>query len=83
MDQITVDQLVNLAFAVEDGDPFDWGVFKEGREQTMKMIAASVLEQFQKTEYTQDDLIIMMASITKLVTENMILHTKLMRKNEV
>ena len=83
MDQITVDQLVNLAFAVEDGDPFDWGVFQQGREETMKMIAASVLEQFQKTEYTQDDLIIMMASITKLVTENMILHTKLMKKNEV
>ena len=83
MDQITVDQLIDIAFAVEEGDPFDWGAFKQGKEETMKMIAASVLEQFQKTEYTQDDLIIMMASITKLVTENMILHTKVLRKDEV
>ena len=83
MDQITVDQLIEVAFAVEEGDPFDWGVFKQGKEETMKMIAASVLEQFQKDSYTDQDLIIMMASITKLITENMILHTKLMRKNEV
>ena len=83
MDQITVDQLIDIAFAVEEGDPFDWGAFKQGKEETMKMIAASVLEQFHKTEYTQDDLIIMMASITKLVTENMILHTKVLRKDEV
>ena len=83
MDKITLDQLIEVAFAVEEGDPFDWGVFKQGKEETMKMIAASVLEQFQKDSYTDQDLIIMMASITKLITENMILHTKLMRKNEV
>lgn len=83
MDQITIDQLIEVAFAVEEGDPFDWGVFKQGKEETMKMIAASVLEQFQKESYTDQDLIIMMASITKLITENMILHTKMMRKNEV
>ena len=83
MDKITLDQLIEVAFAVEEGDPFDWGVFKQGKEETMKMIAASVLEQFQKDTYTDQDLIIMMASITKLITENMILHTKLMRKNEV
>ena len=83
MDQINIDQLIEVAFAVEEGDPFDWGVFKQGKEETMKMIAASVLEQFQKDSYTDQDLIIMMASITKLITENMILHTKVMRKNEV
>ena len=83
MDKITIDQLIEVAFAVEEGDPFDWGVFKQGKEETMKMIAASVLEQFQKDSYTDQDLIIMMASITKLITENMILHTKVMRNNEV
>ena len=79
MAKITIDQLVELAFAVEEGDPFDWNSFKQGKEQAMKMIAASILEQFDKEEVTDRDHIIMLATITKLVTENMILHTQLMQ----
>jgi len=79
MAKINIDQLVELAFAVEEGDPFDWNAFKQGREQAMRMIAASILEQFDKDEITDRDHIIMLATITKLVTENMILHTQLMQ----
>ena len=79
MAKITIDQLVELAFAVEEGDPFDWNSFKQGKEQAMKMIAASILDQFDKEEVTDRDHIIMLATITKLVTENMILHTQLMQ----
>jgi hypothetical protein len=50
----------------------------------MKMIATSILEQFDKEVVTDADRLILLATITKLVTENMILHTKLMqRSNEV
>jgi hypothetical protein len=77
MAQITVEELIEIAFAVEQGDPFDWGVFSKGQEETMKMIATSIVEQFDKESYTQNDIVIMLATITKLVTENMILHTKL------
>jgi hypothetical protein len=84
MAKITLEELCDIAFAVEEGDPIDWGVFAKGQEQTMKMIAASILEQFDKEEITDADRLIMLATITKLVTENMILHTKLMkRSNEV
>lgn len=85
MAKITLEELIDIAFAVEEGDPFDWGAFKQGKEQTMKMIAASILEQFDKEEITDADRLILLATITKLVTENMILHTKLMGtlKNEV
>jgi len=76
MSQVTVDQLCELAFAVNEGDPIDWNQFKEGREQAMKMIAASVLEHYSKPAYTSDDVLVMMATITRLITENMILHTK-------
>ena len=85
MAKITLEELIDIAFAVEEGDPFDWGAFKQGKEEAMKMIGTSILEQFDKEEITDADRLILLATITKLVTENMILHTKLMGmlKNEV
>ncbi len=78
MAKITLDELVDIAFAHEEGDPFDWGVFKDGQQQAMRMIGASILEQFDKEDITDADRLILLATITKLVTENMILHTKLL-----
>ena len=79
MDKVDIDVLVDLAFAVEEGDPIDWNLFKNGKEQSMKMIAASVIDQFDKNEYTQDDKLIIMSTITKLIVENFILHARLMK----
>jgi len=78
MAKITLDELIDIAFAHEEGDPIDWGLFREGQEQTMKMIGSSILEQFDKDDITDADRLILLATITKLVTENMILHTKLL-----
>lgn len=78
MAKITIEELIDIAFAVEKGDPFDWGAFKQGKPEAMKMIATSVIDQFSKEEYTSEDLLIMLATITKLLTENMILHSKLL-----
>jgi len=78
MAKISIDDLVDIAFAVEDGDPIDWGKLRQGREQAMRMIAASIIEQFDKEVYSDDDRLVVLATITKLVTENMILHTKLL-----
>jgi len=78
MDKIDLDTLIELAFSVEEGDPIDWGMFGEGQQQTMRMIGASVLEQFDK-EMTSEHKLIMLSVITKLVTENMILHAQLMK----
>lgn len=85
MAKITLDELIDIAFAHEEGDPFDWGSFKQGKEQAMRMIGASILEQFDKEDMDDADRLILLATITKLVTENMILHTKIMgmAKNEV
>lgn len=82
MAKINLDELCDIAFAVEEGDPFDWGVFKQGQEEAMKMIGASVLEMFDKDTITDGDRLIMLATITKLTTENMILHTKLLGKTK-
>jgi hypothetical protein len=78
MAKINLDDLVDIAFAVEEGDPIDWGKLRQGREQAMRMIAASIIEQFDREEYTDDDRMVILATITKLVTENMILHSKLL-----
>lgn len=78
MAKITLEQLCDIAFAVEEGDPFDWGVFSNGREEAMKMIGTSILEQFDKDVLDDDDRLILLSTITKLVTENMILHSKIL-----
>jgi hypothetical protein len=79
MAKITLDELCDIAFAVEEGDPIDWGVFKQGQEQTMRMIATTILDQFDKEVVTDADRLILLATITKLVTENMILNAKLLQ----
>ncbi len=78
MKKITLEQLIDIAFAHEEGDPIDWGVFKNGQEQAMRMIGTSVLEMFDQEEITDEQKLIMLATITKLTTENMILHSKLL-----
>jgi len=82
MAKITLEQLIDIAFAHEEGDPFDWGVFKKGQEEAMKMIGASVLEMFDKEEISDADRLIMLATITKLTTENMILHSKILTASQ-
>jgi len=50
------------------------------------MIGTSIIEQFDKESYSDQDKLILLSVITKLVTENMILHSKLMtlvKNNEV
>lgn len=85
MAKIDLDQLIDIAFAVEEGDPIDWDLFRDGKEQALKMIGTSVIEQFDKDLNNDADRIIILATITKLIVENMILHTKLLRakQNEV
>jgi hypothetical protein len=82
MAKINLDELVDIAFAVEEGDPIDWSVFKDGKEQTIRMIGASILEQFDRETYSDQDRLIVMATITKLVVENFILHSKLLTQTQ-
>jgi len=78
MAKVTLEELIDIAFAVEDGDPFDWGSFKQGKTEAMKMIGTSILDQFDKDVYTDNERLVILATLTKLVTENMILHSKLL-----
>lgn len=81
MAKISLEQLIEIAFSIEDGDPIEWEVFAQGKPQAMAMIGTSVLEQFDKETYTEDERLIMLSTITKLVTENMILQARLLKKS--
>jgi len=81
MRSIDLDLLVNIAQEVEKEDPIDWDRLSVGKEQAYKMIATSVLEQFDKTEYTEEDKIILLSTITKMLVENMLLNLKIMELN--
>jgi hypothetical protein len=86
MSKITLNELIDIAFAAEEGDPIDWGIFVNGKEEAMKMIGTTVLDQFDKEDMTDADRLILLSTITKLITENMILHTKMLalrKKDEV
>ncbi len=78
MAKITLEELIDVAFAHEEGDPFEWGIFSQGKEQAMTMIGTSILEMFDKDDINDADRLILLATITKLSTENMILHSKLL-----
>ncbi len=43
MAKITLEELIDVAFAHEEGDPFEWGIFSQGKEQAMTMIFTSIL----------------------------------------
>ena len=82
MAKVTLEKLIDIAFAVEEGDPFDWGSFKQGKTEAMKMIGTSILDQFDKDVYTDNERLVLLATLTKLVTENMILHSKLLTQSQ-
>lgn len=84
MAKITLEQLIDIAASVEEGDPIDWGKLEKGQQETFKLIGTSVLEAFDKEVYTDVDRLLVLATITKLIVENMSLHLKIMEKaNEV
>jgi hypothetical protein len=83
MAKITLEQLIDIAAAVEEGDPIEWNRLEKGQQETFKLIGTSVLEMFDKEVYSDTDRLMVLATITKLLVENMILHLKVMDKNEM
>lgn len=82
MDKVDLELLVDIAQDVEGQDAVDWGKLAMGKEEAYKMVGASILEMFDKSEYTFDDKVIIMSTITKLTVENMLLNLKLLTKEQ-
>ena len=78
MDKVDLELLVDIAQEVEGQDSIPWDRLAVGKEQAYKMVAASILEMFDKSEYTFDDKVILLSTITKLTVENMLLNIKVL-----
>lgn len=70
-----MERIVVLAREIETQDPIDWGMLEISEEDSYKLIAMSVVNQFD--QYNTDERHIMIATITKLVVENFVLNLKL------
>ena len=73
--QVYIERIAKLAQEIESEDTIDWGMTEIKEEDAYKLIAMSVVNQFDK--YTIDEREIMIATITKLVVENFVLNVKL------
>ena len=73
--QVYIERIAKLAQEIESEDTIDWGMTEIKEEDAYKLIAMSVVNQFDK--YNTDEREIMIATITKLVVENFVLNIKL------
>jgi len=78
MRKIDLDLLVDIATDAEEIESFDWGRLSVGKEEAYKMIGSSILDQFDKESYTEEDKIILLSTITQLAVENFLLNLKLL-----
>lgn len=78
-----IDEIVNIVVAlsqeVECEDPIDWGMLAINEEDTYRLIATSVIEEFKpRLGDMNETAITMLAVITKLTVENFVLNLKLL-----
>lgn len=66
-----VDIIVELAKEAEVGDPFDWGSAAISEDDAYRLIALTVAN-------LEDNPLVLKASITKLIVENMVLNVRLL-----
>lgn len=72
-----VERIALLAQQIETEDPIDWGMLMIDEESSYKLIAMSVVNQFDKYDTSERE--IMIATITKLVVENFVLNLKVQK----
>lgn len=78
MDKIDLELLVDIAQEVEGQDSIDWNELAVGKNEAYRLVATSILEMFDKPEYTFDDKVILLSTITKLTVENMMLNIRVL-----
>lgn len=80
MDKITVTDIVNLVSEIESEDPIDWAMLAVDEQTAVNLLANSILDQYNTVWAAmpeQERMLIMLATITKLVAENFTLNLKL------
>jgi hypothetical protein len=68
----TVDQLANLAMEIDIDKNIDWSQINMTKEQVFTTMAKNVYEQFSAMENQDEAAIVALATIVKLLVENLI-----------
>lgn len=76
----TLEQLIELAQAVEKKDPIDWSQVSVTPETAYGMMAAHVIDLFEEHN-SADREITMMSVMVKLLVENFILNLRIHQSN--
>lgn len=76
LNHTTTDTLVDLAEAIELGDPIDWGMLSVNEHDAYQLIAAGVLESYRDADVENRELILL-ATAVKLTVENFVLNLRL------
>ena len=71
-----LDTIIELAKEVEIGDPFDWSDVSIDEDEAYRLMALHVLEM-------PNDPLMLSATITKLLVENMVLNMRLLNNGKV
>lgn len=69
-------QLIELAKELEAEDPIDWSGLPLIRDVTNNILASSVLENMLSIESDQEQEVVMIATIIRLVVENYVLQLR-------
>lgn len=76
--KITPEMVAQCAKDVESEDPIDFGMLAIDEDTAFNAVALSMVERYQSlSEDTRD--LVLLATATKLVVENMVLNLKLMQ----
>jgi hypothetical protein len=75
---VTAKQLAELAQEIESTDPIVWGRLEISEQAAYEMMASQVMSQFLTTNENKE--VVMLATITKLLVENFVLHLRLQDK---
>jgi len=79
---IKLEELVQLAKEVDEGDPIDWGHFDVTKDQAYNLVASGMLEHYSNCEPSERELMLL-AVATHLAVENFVLHSKNLELKEV
>jgi hypothetical protein len=77
--KLTPELIAEMAQEVESGDPIDWGMLAVDEQTAYNLMATSMLEHYNSLDEESRDLMLL-ATATKLVVENMVLNLKLQHK---
>ena len=73
----SVDEIVELAMEVDKGDPTDFGMLSINEKDSYRLVALSLLENKMLTDPEIGNTILL-ATLTKIIVDNMILNIKLL-----